>query len=177
MDPNFQLLLDEIKSVKTAVNGVESRVGAVETSLGSRISAMDCSISDQFSRVEDVVRVFDDWRPTVDASMEELQSEVSTLRKQEGAIEKMHEEMTALRKLVSRVVLDAAPAMPAGILAQPLVTAATSSAGHPHTGPVVRHCVDTNHREFESLTPLPVRSILNLTQFPNPFPVCVVALT
>ena len=60
MDPNFQLLLDEIKSVKTAVNGVESRVSAMETSLGSRISAMDHSISDQFRRVEDAVRVFDD---------------------------------------------------------------------------------------------------------------------
>jgi len=35
MDPNFQLLLDEIKSMKAAVNGVESHVGAVETSLGS----------------------------------------------------------------------------------------------------------------------------------------------
>ena len=60
MDPNFQLLLDEIKSVKAAVNCVESRVGAVETSLGSRISAMDRSISDRFGRVEDAVRVFDD---------------------------------------------------------------------------------------------------------------------
>ena len=84
MDPNFQLLLDEIKSVKTAVNGVESRVGAVETSLGSRISAMDRSISDRFSRVEGAVQVFDDWRPSMDASMEELRSEVSTLRKAGG---------------------------------------------------------------------------------------------
>ena len=60
MDPNFQLLLDETKSVKATVNRVESRVGAVETSLGSRISAMDRSISDRFGRVEDAVRVFDD---------------------------------------------------------------------------------------------------------------------
>ena len=66
--------------------------------------------------MEDAVRVFDDWRPTVDASVEELRSEIGTLRKQEGAIEKMREEMTALRKSLSRVVLDAAPAMPAGIL-------------------------------------------------------------
>jgi hypothetical protein len=79
MDPNFQLLLDEIKSVKTAVNVVESRVGAVEKSLGSRISAMDHSISDRFVRVEDAVRVFDDWKPTVDASVDELRSEISTL--------------------------------------------------------------------------------------------------
>ena len=51
--------------------------------------------------------MFDDWRPSVDASVEELRSEVSTLRKQEGAIEKMREEMTALRKSVNRVVLKA----------------------------------------------------------------------
>ena len=62
MDPNFQLLLDEIKSVKATVNGVESRVGTVETSLGSRISAVDRSISDRFGHVEDAVQVFDDWR-------------------------------------------------------------------------------------------------------------------
>ncbi|CAD6336222.1 unnamed protein product [Miscanthus lutarioriparius] len=74
MDPNFQLLLDEIKSVKTTVNGVESRVDAVETSLGSRISAMDRSISDRFGRVEGAIQVFDDWRPSVDASVEELRS-------------------------------------------------------------------------------------------------------
>ena len=58
--------------MKTAVKGVESRVGTVETSLGSRITAMDRSISDQFGLVEDVIRVFDDWRPTMDASVEEL---------------------------------------------------------------------------------------------------------
>ena len=62
MDPNFQLLLDEIKFVKATVNGVESRVDAVETSLGSRISAVDRSISDRFGHVEDAVQVFDDWR-------------------------------------------------------------------------------------------------------------------
>ena len=166
MDPNIQLLLDEIKSVKTAVNGVESRVGAVETSLGSRISAMDRSISDRFGRVEDVVQVFDDWQPSVDASVEELRSEVSTLRKQEGAIEKMREEMMALHKSVSRVVLEAAPSMAAGILAQLVVSAATSSAGHPITGPVVGHRVESHHREFGSLTPLPVKGTLDFKSHP-----------
>ena len=104
--------------------------------------------------------------------MEELRSEVSTLRKQEGAIEKMREEMTALRKSVSRVVLEAAPAMAAGILAQPVVTAATSSAGHPNTSPVVGHRVEPHHREFESLTPLPVKGTLDFKShlFPKPIP-------
>jgi hypothetical protein len=79
MDPNFQPLLYEIKSVKTAVNSVEGRVGAFVTPLGSRISAMDRSIFDRFGRVEDVVRVFDGWKPTVDASMDELRSEIGAL--------------------------------------------------------------------------------------------------
>ena len=133
---------------------------------------MDRSISDRFGRVEGAVQVFGDWRPSVDASVEELRSEVSTLRKQEGAIEKMREEMTALRKSVSRVVLEAAPSMVAGILAQPLVSAATSSAGHPITGPVVGHHVESHHREFGSLTPLPVKGMLDFKS--HPFPVCVV---
>ena len=83
----------------------------------------------------------------------------------------MHEEMTTLRKSVSRVVLEAAPAMPAGILAQPVVTAATSSAGHPNTGPVVGHRVETRHQEFESLTPLPVKGTLDFKSHPLPKPI------
>ena len=82
----------------------------------------------------------------------------------------MREEMMALRKSVSRVVLEAAPTMAAGILAQPVVSVATSSVGHLNTGPIVGHRVKPRHREFESLTPLPV-SISNPTRCPNPFPV------
>ena len=87
MDPNFQLLLDEIKSVKTVVNGVESHVGAVEMSLGSQITAMDRSISDRFGHVEDAVRVFDDWKPKVDASMAELRLELGAIRKSDAMVE------------------------------------------------------------------------------------------
>ena len=54
------------------VNGVESCVGTVDISLGIRISAMDRSISDRFSHVEGAIQVFDDWQPSVDASVEEL---------------------------------------------------------------------------------------------------------
>lgn len=167
MDPTFQLILDEIKSVKAAVNGVDSRVGAVEVSLGSQISAMDRSISDRFGRVEDAVQVFDEWRLSIDKSVQELHDEIGTLRQQEGTIEKMREEMTVLRKSVSRAVLDAAPATPAGILAQPMVTAPTSSARHrPDVGPRV----DTHHRESESMTQLPVKGTLGPTIPPVPKP-------
>jgi hypothetical protein len=167
MDPNLQRILDEIKTVKAAVDGVDSRVGAVEVSLGSRISAMDRSISDRFGRVEDAVQVFDEWRPTIDKSVQELRDEIGTLRQQKGTIEKMREEMTALRKTVSRAVLDAAPATPAGILAQPVVTAPTTSVGHhPDVGPRV----NTHHRGFESMTQLPVTGTLNPTPHPAPKP-------
>ena len=61
--------------------------------------------------------------------------------------------------------------MAAGILAQPVVTAATSSAGHPNTGPVVWHRVEPRHREFESLTPLPVKGTLDFKSHPFPKPI------
>ena len=83
----------------------------------------------------------------------------------------MHEEMMALRKSVSRVVLEAAPTMAAGILAQPVVFMATSSAGHPNTGPVVGHRVESHHREFGSLTPLPVKGTLDFKSHPFPKPI------
>ena len=83
----------------------------------------------------------------------------------------MHEEMMALRKSVSRVVLEAAPAMAVGILAQPVVTSATSSAGHPNIGPVVWHRVEPRHREFESLTPLPVKGTLDFKSHPFSKPI------
>ena len=83
----------------------------------------------------------------------------------------MREEMMALRKSVSRVVLEAAPTMAAGILAQPVVFTATSSAGHPNIGPVVGHRVELRHREFESLTPLPVKGTLDFKSHPFPKPI------
>lgn len=150
------------------MNGVESRVDVVETSLGSRITAMDRSISDHTGAWRMSSRCSTIGGLSMDASMEEFRSKIGTLCKQEGAIEKMWEEMTALCKSLSRVVLDAAPAMPAGILSQPLVTAATSSAGHPNTGPLAGHHVDTHHREFESLTLLPVKGTLDLKSHPLP---------
>ena len=67
--------------MKTVVNSVENHVGAIESSLGSRIFAMDPSISDRFVHVEDAVQVFDDWRPMVDASVAELCAEIITLHK------------------------------------------------------------------------------------------------
>ena len=160
MDPNFQLLLDEIKSVKAAMNGVESRVGTVETSLGSRISAMDRSIANRFGRVEDAVLVFDDWRPSVDVSVEELRCEVSTLHKQEGAIEKMHEEMMELRKIVSHAALDAGPSAPVGILHQPGVGIASSSTGKPAASPFIGPHVELRHQGLESSTQSPVKGTI-----------------
>ena len=60
----------------------------------------------------------------MDTSVKELRSEIGAIRKSEDAVEKIREEMTALRKTVSRTALDAAPAAASGVLPPPLVTAA-----------------------------------------------------
>jgi DNA repair ATPase RecN len=104
MEPNLKLVLDEMKSMKQSLEG---SIAAVNTSLGDRIGAVERTISDRLSRLEDAARVFDEWKPTVDASVQELRSEIGAIRKSEDVMEKMREEMTALRKTVSRAALDA----------------------------------------------------------------------
>ena len=77
MDPNTKLLLDELKSVKTSLeSSLGGRIGEVEASLGKRIRAVEHSIADRFNRLEDTAKVFDEWKPKVDASVAELRSEL-----------------------------------------------------------------------------------------------------
>jgi len=140
MDPNTKLLLDELKSMKTFLeSSLGGRIGEVEASLGKRIGAVEHSIADRFNRPKDAAKVFDEWKPKVDA-----------IRKSDASVEQMREEMTALRKTVSRVVLDSDPSASAGVLKpQPVVAAETSSAGHPTIGPFVGHDIALHHRGFE----------------------------
>jgi hypothetical protein len=86
----------------------------------------------------------------VDASVAELRSELGAIRKSKAVVEQMREEMTVLRKTVSRVVLDSDPSTSVGVLkTQPVVAAATSSAGHPAIGPFVGHGSTLHHQGFE----------------------------
>jgi hypothetical protein len=99
MEPNFKMMLDEMKAMKTSLEG---SIAAVNSSLGSRIGAVERTISDRFGRLEDAVKVFDEWKPAVDSSVTELRAEIGAIRKSEEVVERMREEMTALRKTVSR---------------------------------------------------------------------------
>jgi hypothetical protein len=63
--------------------------------------------------------------------VKELCAEIGAIRKLEEVVEKMREEMTALRKTVSRAALDATPAAAPGVLPPPVVTADAASTVMP----------------------------------------------
>ena len=116
MDPNTKLILDELRSVQV---NLTAHMDLVENSIGKRVASL-----------EDAAKAFDTWRPKMDATVEELRAEVDAIRKTDEKVETLREEMTALRKSVSRSVLDAAPAMPTGVLPPPpKVSAATIPTG------------------------------------------------
>ena len=93
MDLNTKLILDELKSVQS---NLTNRIDAIEHSIGARVGSL-----------EDAAKVLDAWKPKMDASVVELRVEIGAFRKTEEKVESMREEMTTLRKFVSRSVLDA----------------------------------------------------------------------
>jgi len=105
----------------------------------------------------------------VDASVAELRVELGVIRKSDAVVEQMREEMTALRKTVSRVVLDSDPSASARVLKpHPMVATATSSAGHPAIGPFVGHGVAHHHRGFESMAQPSVKGKPTIHSLPQP---------
>ena len=91
------------------------------------------------------------------------------VRKSDAVVEQMREEMTALRKTVSRVVLDSDLSASAGVLKlHPVVATATSSAGHPAIGPFVGHGVAHHHRGFESMAQPSVKGKPTIHSLPQP---------
>ena len=70
---------------------------------------------------------------------------MGAIHKSEEAMEKMHEEMMALRKIVSHAALDAGPSAPVGILHQPGVGIASSSTGKPAASPFIGPHVELRH--------------------------------
>lgn len=139
MDPNIQLVLDELKGMRGDFTHLRGDFTDLQGSLTSRIDGVERVITNRFTALEDAAKVFDDWKPRVDAAMEDLRQEVGVLRKS-----------------VHRVVLDASPSTSAGILPQPVAAAAIPSAGHPVVGPD-GHRVELHHRESGSHTHLPVK--------------------
>ena len=127
MDSNTKLLLDELKSVKISLESpLDGQIREVEASLGKRIGAMEHSIADRFNRLEEAAKVLNEWKPKVDASVAELRAELGEVRKSDAVVEQMREEMTTLRKIVSRVVLNSDPLASAGVL-KPANTRLTST--------------------------------------------------
>ena len=98
MDPNFKMLLDEIKVVQTLIANIDSM-------LSSRINSVEHTIVGRFDKIEHAVQVFDTWKPKVDASMAEMRAEIGAFRKTDEVVERIRTEMTALRKTVSRAAV------------------------------------------------------------------------
>ena len=121
MDPHLQTILDEIK-------GLSASMVDLKTSVTERIDGVEHALDDRFKRIEAAAGKFGDWKPKVDASIDDLRLELG-----------------AMRKTVNRVILDSTPAAGAGILATPGSAAALPSAGNKADGPD-GHRVDFDHR-------------------------------
>jgi hypothetical protein len=154
MDRNTKLILDELKSVQS---NLTNRIDVVEHSIGARVGSL-----------EDAAKVFDAWKPMMDASIAELRAEMGAFRKTEATVETMREEMTAVRKSVSRSVLDATPAAPFSVLPPPKVSAASIPAGWTHFRPLGPR-EESSHRGFEFSTRSPVKGTFNSPD-PDPSP-------
>lgn len=159
MDPSIKMLLDEIRVV-------QSTLASIDGKLTLRIDKVESSIAFRFDRLEGAVKVFDNWKPQFDASMDKLRADVGVLRTTNDSVVAIRTEMTTLRKSVGRVVLDAVPASSAGILPPPPAAATAATSGMPFTNPFGRR-VESSHRGFEFQTQSPVKGTPNL---PNPHP-------
>jgi hypothetical protein len=158
MDPNFKLLLNEIKVVQMSLTNIDSRIF-------DRIDAVEHAIAGRFDKLEGAAQVFNAWKPKVDASMEDMRTEISAFRKTDKLVERIHSEMIALRKTVSRTMLESTTTALTGVLPPPLAFPAPTMAG----GSVIRplgHDVESSHRgmSFE------LKSLVKGTQL-HPHPI------
>jgi hypothetical protein len=79
MDPVLKQILDEIKTMKASVDDLAPLKTAVEelkASMTTRIDIVEKNLDDCFSAMENAVGVFDEWKPKVDADMEDLRVEI-----------------------------------------------------------------------------------------------------
>jgi molybdopterin converting factor small subunit len=75
MDLVLKQILDEIKTMKASVDELAPLKTAVEelkASMATRIDSVQKNLDDRFSAMENAVEVFDEWKPKVDAGMEDL---------------------------------------------------------------------------------------------------------
>ena len=65
MDPHLQTILDEIK-------GLSASMVDLKTSVTERIDGVEHALDDRFKRIEAAAGKFGDWKPKVDASIDDL---------------------------------------------------------------------------------------------------------
>ena len=117
-------------------------VSYLQTSLTLQIETVETNIGKRFGDLENSSKVLNDWKPRMDATVDDLRLELG-----------------ALRKTVNRVVINSGAATSAGILSTPGVAAASSPAGHQALGPS-GHRVELCHGESRFHTQLPVKTML-----------------
>ncbi|CAD6228400.1 unnamed protein product [Miscanthus lutarioriparius] len=112
-----------------------------QTDLSKRIDDVEAALGARFTTLENTHKLFDDWRPRVDATIDGFRVELSMMR-----------------KTMNRVVLDSGSASSASLLTKSKMTAVSSSAGNPVIDPVGHH-VDKHHRGFGFQTRLPGKGV------------------
>ncbi|CAD6217731.1 unnamed protein product [Miscanthus lutarioriparius] len=74
MDPNLKLILDEFKVVRGSVS-------YLQTSLTLQIETVETNIGKRFGDLENSSKVLNDWKPRMDATVDDLRLELGALRK------------------------------------------------------------------------------------------------
>ncbi|KAL6653692.1 hypothetical protein ACP70R_008616 [Stipagrostis hirtigluma subsp. patula] len=75
MDPQTKLVLDETK-------GLAKSVDLLKDTLNDRIDGVEDALGVRFEAVESTAASFGEWKPKVDAVVDDLRLEVGALRKQ-----------------------------------------------------------------------------------------------
>ncbi|CAO2168369.1 unnamed protein product [Urochloa humidicola] len=105
MDPQLKQIFDEIKLVSSSVADVKS-------TLTTHIDGVEKKLGDRFESLEATAQVLEDWKPKMDASIDDLCLEVG-----------------AMRKTVNRVVLDSPTSSSPGIFPKPVAATAATMMG------------------------------------------------
>jgi hypothetical protein len=157
MEPNFKLMLDEMKSLRSDVNdqikGIHNDVNGLQISLSDRITSVEQKLTNRLINMDNAAKVFADWRPRIDATIDDIRL-----------------EMGAMRKTFHRVVLDGDPVTSAGVFNRVGATAAPSPVGNPVVGPN-GHRVEHQHWESGIQNPLLVKGTQpssSVHPFPHP---------
>lgn len=111
MDPNLKLIMDELK-------GIRSNFCDLQSSMTQRIDVVEKTLADRFASMDSAAKVFNDWKPHVDAAVDDI-----------------HQEMGVLRKSVHRMVLDGSLTTSACIFTNPLAVTARNIGQAPGCRP------------------------------------------